>query len=75
MRGNLRKALGQEVATIPGARLVNVTLAQRDGKTIVWAVARTPEPISRERVARLNDLSSQVAGRDISLIARSVLTA
>jgi uncharacterized hydrophobic protein (TIGR00271 family) len=75
MRGNLRKALGQEVSTIPGARLVDVTLAQRDGKTIVWAVARTPEPISPEQVARLNDLASQVAGRDISLIVRSVLTA
>jgi len=75
MQTNIRKALAQEVAKIPGARLVDVSLAQRDGKTTAWAVARTPEPISPEQVARLNDLASKVAGRDISLIVRSVITA
>jgi uncharacterized hydrophobic protein (TIGR00271 family) len=75
MESNIRKALAQEVAKIPGARLVDVTLVQRDGKTTAWAVARTPEPISPEQVARLNDLASNVAGRDISLTVRSVITA
>jgi hypothetical protein len=42
----LTKALAQEIAKIPGAHVVNVTLAQRDGKISVWAVARMPRPIS-----------------------------
>jgi uncharacterized hydrophobic protein (TIGR00271 family) len=75
MQSNIRKALALEVAKIPGARLVEVTLAKREGKMTVWAVARTPQPISPEQVARLNDLASNVAGRDIGLIMRSVITA
>jgi uncharacterized hydrophobic protein (TIGR00271 family) len=75
MQSNIRKALAQEVAKIPGARLVDVTLVQRDGKTTAWAVARTPEPISPEQVARLNNLANNVAGRDIILTMRSVITA
>jgi hypothetical protein len=38
-------------------------------------VARAPEPISPEQVGRLNDLANNVAGRDMSLIMRSVITA
>ena len=75
MQSNIRKALAQEVAKIPGARLVDVALVQRDGKTTAWAVARTPEPISPEQVGRLNDLANNVAGHNISLIMRSVITA
>jgi hypothetical protein len=74
MQSNIRKALGQEVAKIPGARLVDVTLVKRDGMTTVWAVARTPQPISPDQVARLNDVASNVAGRDIGLTVRSVIT-
>lgn len=66
MRSNVRKALAQEVVKIPGARLVDLTLVQEDGKTTAWAVARTPDPISPERVARLNDLASKVAGRALA---------
>jgi hypothetical protein len=75
MQSSIRKALAQEVSKIPGARLVDVTLAEQDGKTTAWAVARTPEPISSKEVGRLNDLASNVAGRDVSLIVRSVITA
>jgi uncharacterized hydrophobic protein (TIGR00271 family) len=75
LQTHIRKALAQEFVKIPGARLVDVTLVQRDGKTTAWAVASTPEPISPEQVARLNDLASNVAGRGISLTVRSVITA
>jgi uncharacterized hydrophobic protein (TIGR00271 family) len=75
MQTNIRKALAQEVAKIPGARLVDVSLVKRDGKTTVWAVVRTAQPISRDLVARLNDVASNVAGRDIGLTVRSVITA
>jgi uncharacterized hydrophobic protein (TIGR00271 family) len=75
MQSNIRKALAPEIAKIPGARLVDVTLARRDGKISVWAVARTPKPISPEQVARLNDLANHVAGREVGLTVRSVITA
>jgi len=74
MKSNIQKALAPELAKIPGARLVDVTIVQRDGKTTAWAVARTPKPISPEQVARLNNLVSNAAGRNISLILRSVIT-
>jgi uncharacterized membrane protein len=75
MQSNIRKALAQEIAKIPGARLIDVTLTQRDGKISVWAVARTPQPISAEQVAHLNDVTNGVVGHDISLTVRSVITA
>ncbi len=75
MQSNMRKALSQEFTKIPGARLVDLTLVRRDGKTTAWAVARTPQPISPEQVARLNDTASSVAGHDVDLIVRSVITA
>lgn len=75
LQNNIRKALAQEVVKIPGARLVEVTLAQRESKTSAWVVVRTPEAISPEQVARLNDLVSNVAGREVNLIVRSVITA
>jgi uncharacterized hydrophobic protein (TIGR00271 family) len=58
MQSNLRKALAQEIAKTPGARLVDLILARRDTKIYVWAVARTPQPISPDQVARLNDLAN-----------------
>jgi uncharacterized hydrophobic protein (TIGR00271 family) len=75
LQNNIRKTLATEVAKIPGARLVDVTLGERDNKTTAWAVARTPEPVSPEQVARLNDLVSNAAGREVSLTVRSVITA
>jgi uncharacterized hydrophobic protein (TIGR00271 family) len=75
LQNNLRKTLAQEIAKIPGARLVDVTVADRDGKTSAWAVARAPQPISPDQVARLNDLANAVAGREVALTVRSVITA
>jgi len=75
MQSNIRKALSQEVAKIPGARLVQVTLMSQQGTTIAWAVVRTPQPVSPEQVGRLNDLVDSVAGRPIGLTVRSVITA
>jgi uncharacterized hydrophobic protein (TIGR00271 family) len=75
LQSNMRKALAQEIAKIPGARLIDVTFAQRNGKFSVWAVARTPQPIPPEEVARLNDLANHVAERDVALTVRSVITA
>jgi uncharacterized hydrophobic protein (TIGR00271 family) len=75
MQSNIRKALSQEVARIPGARLIEVTLVLQQGKTIAWAVVRTPQPVSPEQAGHLNDLVDSVAGHTIGLTVRSVITA
>ena len=75
MRNTIRKTLAQEIAKIPGARLVDITLTQRDGKISVWAVTRAPQAISPEQVARLNDVVNAVMRRDTALTVRSVITA
>ena len=38
-------------------------------------MVRTPQPISPEEVGHLNDLANQVAGHDVGLTVRSILTA
>ena len=55
--------------------MVDVILAQSNGKISVWAVTRTPQPISPEQVAHLNDLANDVTGREVALTVRSVITA
>ena len=71
----IRKTLSTEIGKTPGARLVSVTLAPNRGATIARVVVRTPQPISPERVAFLNDLVNRVAGTAVELHVRSVMTA
>jgi hypothetical protein len=71
----VRKTLAGEVAKFPGARLAELTLGSQRGVTTAWAVVRTPEPISPEQVARLNDLVNNATGRTVNLHVRSVITA
>jgi uncharacterized hydrophobic protein (TIGR00271 family) len=75
LQSNIRKALAKEIEKTPGARLIELTLTQKQGKINVWAVARTPQPMSPEQVSHLNDLANQVTGHDVELTVRSVLTA
>ncbi len=75
LQSNLRKALAQGIAKIPGSRLVDIALTPGAGKFSVWAVVRTPEPITPEQVAGLNELANIVAGREVALTVRSVITA
>ena len=72
---NMRKTLAEGIAKIPGSRLVDVSVSQQNDKISVWAVARTPQPISPEQVARLNDLANSVTGHEVALTVRSVITA
>jgi uncharacterized hydrophobic protein (TIGR00271 family) len=71
----IRKTLSSEIGRTPGARVVTVTLASRHGATVAWVVVRTPQPVSPEQVAHLNDLVNRVAGSTVDLHVRSVLTA
>jgi hypothetical protein len=75
LQSRIQRVLSQETAKIPGARLAEVRLVPRQGKTTAWAVVRTPEPLTPERVAGLNDRVNAVAGRTVPLTVRSVLTA
>jgi uncharacterized hydrophobic protein (TIGR00271 family) len=75
LQRNIQKALATEVASIPGARLAQVTLVPQQGGTNVWAIVRTPQPVSPEQIGRLNNLVNRVAGRPVALTVRSVITA
>jgi uncharacterized hydrophobic protein (TIGR00271 family) len=75
LQNNVQKALAQEIAKVPGARLAQVKLTSKQGKTDAWVVIRTPEPFTPAQVARLNNLTNQVTGRSIGLTVRSVITA
>jgi uncharacterized hydrophobic protein (TIGR00271 family) len=75
LQGKIKTALNQEITSIPGARLAELKLVPKQGKTTAWAVIRTPEPLTPQQVARLNDRINSAAGRPIALTVRSVLTA
>jgi uncharacterized hydrophobic protein (TIGR00271 family) len=75
LENGIRKTVADGVAEIPGARMVNVTLAPQDGATTAWAVVRAPQPISPQEVGRLNDLVNRATGATVSLHVRSVITA
>jgi uncharacterized hydrophobic protein (TIGR00271 family) len=71
----IRRTLSAEVAKIPGARFVTITLAQRRGMTFGWAVVNAPQPISPEQVGRLNDMLERTTGSSVVLYVRTVITA
>jgi uncharacterized membrane protein len=71
----IQKTLTGEMSSIPGARLITVTLVPRRDATIASVVVRTPQPLSPEQVAHLNDLVNRVTGSNIDLRVRSVITA
>jgi len=74
LENGVRRIVSGEVAKLPGARLVSVTLGEGQGGTTAWVVVRAPRPVSPEQVARLNDLIDRDAGSRISLHVRSVIT-
>jgi uncharacterized hydrophobic protein (TIGR00271 family) len=74
LESGIRATLSREVAKLPGARLINVTLLSESGTTTALVVVRTPEPVAPAEVARLNDLIDQATGARIDLHVRSVLT-
>jgi uncharacterized hydrophobic protein (TIGR00271 family) len=75
LRSNVQKVLAEEIPKVPGARLADLKLVAKQGKTTAWVVIRTPQPFTPEQVAHLNDLVNAGVGRDIGLTVRSVITA
>jgi uncharacterized hydrophobic protein (TIGR00271 family) len=75
LESDIRKTLSQELAKIPGARLVTVTLAPQQHKPIAWVVVRTPQPITSEQVVYLNAVVNRASESNVNLHVRSVITA
>jgi uncharacterized hydrophobic protein (TIGR00271 family) len=75
LEGGVRKTVSEGIASFPGARLVTVEFATRDGAPIAWVVIRTPRPFTPGEVARLNDLVDHAVGSTVALHVRSVITA
>jgi uncharacterized hydrophobic protein (TIGR00271 family) len=73
LQSAIRRTLSDEMRKLPGARVVAVTLEPHHGATVAWAVVRTPQAVSPERVASLNDLVNRVVGTAVELHVRSVL--
>ena len=75
LQSNVQNVLAQEIAKASGARLADVKLVTKQGKTAAWVVIRAPRPFTPEQVAHLNDVVNIVAGRTVGLTVRSVITA
>lgn len=75
METDIRKTLSAELTNFPGTRLASVEVVAQKGRTTVWAVVRTPQPLSPEQVGHLNERVNRVAGNVVSLHVRSVIIA
>lgn len=75
LENGIRSTVSREVAKLPGARVASFAFVPRQGATVAWALVRTPQPVSPEQVARLNDLVNRTTGSTVNLHVRSVITA
>ena len=73
LQTDIRTALNRELTKIPGARLDELSLESQPGKTAVLAVVRSPQTLTPEQVAHLNDGVNAAAGTDVELLVRSVI--
>ena len=68
------QVLSQELASVPGASLVDVQRSQTDGQTTVTVTARAPDAIAPDRVAQMQKAVGSAVGQPVRLIVESVLT-
>jgi uncharacterized membrane protein len=73
LRKGVESALQLGLGEVPGTWLVEVRLTTEQGRRVAFAVVRTPKPLPRDIVARLDDAIDKAVGRDVSLHVRSVL--
>jgi uncharacterized hydrophobic protein (TIGR00271 family) len=73
IRSSVQRVLESGLASSPGARVIEVRLLNDAGKRIAYAVIRTPQSLTPEFVARLNEDILGVTGRNIELHVRSIL--
>jgi uncharacterized hydrophobic protein (TIGR00271 family) len=72
VRSSVQKVVEEGLTAEPGARVIDVRLIAEAGKRLAIAVVRTPEPLTAELVAHLNEKVDSVTGRNILLHVRSV---
>jgi uncharacterized hydrophobic protein (TIGR00271 family) len=75
LQTNIRTTLSRQLASIPGARLDQVTLLPQQGPTTVLAVVRSPQTLSPAQVGALNDAVNTAARTTVELLVRSVIAA
>lgn len=73
LQTSVRGALVRELTKIPGARLNEVTMVPQQGRTTVVAVVRSPQTLTADQVASLNDVVNAAVGEDIELLVRSII--
>ncbi|MFO1070336.1 MAG: DUF389 domain-containing protein [Geminicoccaceae bacterium] len=74
LRASLTDRVQAELTKVPGARLASLTLEGGREHPVAWVVVRTPQPLSPPQTADLERSMIEVAGRNLELHVRSVLT-
>lgn len=72
VRTRLEKALRNQLAgSVPGAQLQEIRYTKEDGRFVIFAVARTPAPITPQQVAQIQENLRQYVNPAIQLLVRS----
>lgn len=74
LRVGVRQTLQEKLSQYPGARLVSVTIEPGKERPLAWIVVRTPQPLTPEQTAQLQQALILTAQRDLDLHIRSVIT-
>jgi hypothetical protein len=73
--GEVSKTLNQEVASIPGTRIVDIqNMVEKDGQRKITAVVHTPSPIDPVQVGKWEETLNASLQHPVHLVVRSVLT-
>ena len=71
LRAKTRQLVENELVQFPGSEVVDVTLRDRFGATLVLVIVKTPHPVTAERVGHINDLLNSLFGEPVELRIRS----
>jgi len=72
LRSSVQRVLEEGLRAQPGARVIEVRLTTEAGRRNAFAVVRSPEPLTTDMVAHLNDKLDNSTGRNILLHVRVV---
>jgi uncharacterized hydrophobic protein (TIGR00271 family) len=67
---NSRQLIERELLRFPGSSVVDVTIRDRVGPTSVFAVVKSPHPLTSEDVGRINDSLNRTFGEPVILHMR-----
>ncbi|TAH65239.1 MAG: DUF389 domain-containing protein [Rhodopseudomonas palustris] len=72
LRSSVKRVLEEGLRAQPGARVIEVRLTTESGRRNAFAVVRSPEALTADMVAHLNDKLDSMTGRQILLHVRTV---